>query len=187
MKNQKKFNLSEYINQCSEENNINNPIKISLDDILKIYDIFKEKNILFNTNEIQQIEELKNKKIIEDFYINVFTNPENYTDTEKNSIINLFKQDTNIYRIYFLQVLNNYRSSGNFKVPEKTLDYIGELFNYLANITTSKNDYECFRYISIISMTFYKLKNKEKYYLCEYLKDNLTLLKMEFWENIYLD
>ena len=182
MKNQKKFILKEYLKPCSDQKNTNNSIKISFDDILKIYDIFKEKNILFNTNEIQQIEEIKNKKIIENFYINIFNNPENYTDTEKYSIINLFKQDINIYRIYFLQVLNNFRASGNFDVPEKTLDYIGELFKFLANIVLNKNDYDCFRYISIISMTFYKIKNNEKYYLSEYIKDNPTLLKMEFWE-----
>ena len=111
----------------------------------------------------------------------LFTNPEKCTDVNKNVVINLFNTDK-IYRLYFLSILNNYRASGKFEMTTKIMDYIGELFKYLTDFVLCINDFDSIRYISILSMTFYKIDNDKKYYLCEYIKDNPLFSKMEFWE-----
>ena len=181
IQNQKSFDLKLSLIAYYNNNNQNNPGEIPLKDVLKIYNIFKDKNIIINTNEMQKIEELKNKKIIEDFYMLLFTNPEKCTDVNKNLVINLFNEDK-IYRLYFLSILNNYRASGKFEMTTKIMDYIGELFKYLTDFVLCINDFDSIRYISILSMTFYKIDNDKKYYLCEYIKDNPLFSKMEFWE-----
>jgi hypothetical protein len=82
-------------------------------------------------------------------------------------------------------VLNDHRTKGNFILSEKTLKYLGELFKYINNLILNENDMELFKFIFILSMTYYHVSEKDqtKIYLFSYIKDHPDYQKIKFWED----
>ena len=156
--------------------------KLSRVEILDIFSKIKATNIVLDKSDLQLIEEETNYKIIHEILVTIFINSEKYTEKEKNILINFFEKDK-IYIIYFIKVLNDHRTKGNFLLSENTLKYLGELFKYINNLILSKNDMELFKFVFILSMTYYHLSNNMKIYLFSYIKDHPDYQKVAFWDD----
>ena len=118
----------------------------------------------------------KNVKLI------IFSDSE-LIEEEKNKIIELFKKDKE-YILFFLQKMNNDRSRGGKILNIKTYHRTGELFRFINNIILEKNDFECFRYVAILCMTFYTLDGDKKIYIYEYIKDHPNFKQLNFWKKL---
>ena len=157
-------------------------------DIIKIFEKIKSLNINIAESDIKIIEQEINFNIIHDILISIFFNTEKYTEKEKNILLNLF-ENKRIYILYFIGVLNDHRGKGNFDVSIKTINYLGELFKYINNLILNKNDIELFKYIFILSMTYYHFfeEQNQKIYLFSYIKDHPYYQNVKFWEDYLKD
>ena len=77
--------------------------------------------------------------------------------------------------------MNNDRAKGGKILNIKTYHCIGELFKFVNNVILDKNDFDCFKYISILSMTYYRMDGRNKIYIYEYIKDHPYFQKIDFW------
>ena len=196
---QKKINMDNISRNTISFNQINNKSnkemvleqlksmvkKLSREEILEIFEEIKSTQVLLSEADLNLIEQETNYKIIHDILISIFFYEEKYNEADKKNIIELFTKDRkNI--LYFIKVLNDHRTKGDFVIPDFTLKYLGELFKIINDITLSKNDMELFKYIFILSMTYYNLKKDQtKIYLFSYIKDHPDYQKEKFW-NDYL-
>ena len=159
--------------------------KLSREEILKIFEKIKSTKVLLSEADLNLIEQETNYKTIHDILISIFFYKEKYSEVDKKNIIDLFTKDRK-NMIYFIKVLNDHRTRGNFVIQDFTLKYLGELFKFINELTLSKNDMELFKYIFILSMTYYNLtKDQNKIYLFSYIKDHPDYQKVKFW-NDYL-
>ena len=159
-------------------------IKLNRSEIIKIFEKIKDTDIKLDESDINIIEQEINYKKIHDILISIFINTEKYTEEDKNILLKFFEKDK-IYIIYFIKILNDHRTKGKFILSEKTLKYLGELFKYINNLILSKNDMELFKYIFILSMTYYHLSesNNKKIFLFSYIKDHPQYQKVAFWDD----
>ena len=159
-------------------------IKLNRDEILRIFEAIKKTNIILNESDLKLIEEETNYKIIHDILVSIVINTEKYTEKDKNILINLFEKDKK-YIVYFIKILNDHRTKGNYIISEKTLKYLGNVFKFLNNLILSENDMELFKYIFILSLTYYHLIEKDniKIYLFSYIKDHPDYQKVKFWDD----
>jgi hypothetical protein len=95
-------------------------------------------------------------------------------------MIEIFKNDKE-YILFFLQRLNNDRSRGGLISSMKIYKRVGELFKLINDLVLEKDDLECFKYISILSMTYYRNNGNDKIYIYEYIKDHQSLKNLDFW------
>ena len=100
-------------------------------------------------------------------------------------MIEIFKNDKE-YILFFLQRLNNDRSRGGLISSMKIYKRVGELFKLINDLVLEKDDLDCFRYISILSMTYYRNNGNEKIYIYEYIKDHQKIKNLDFWKK-YLE
>ena len=158
--------------------------ELTRDEIINIFEKIKETNITLNQSDIILIENEKKFRKIKEILVILFIHPENYKEEDKSTLIDFFEKD-NKFILYFIKVLNDYRTKGNFFISETTFKYFGEIFKSLNNIVLSKNDMEIFKYIIILSQTYYynSEKDKKKIYLLSYLKDYPGYSKPELWED----
>ena len=158
--------------------------ELTRDEIINIFEKIKETNITLNQSDIILIENEKKFRKIKEILSIIFIHPENYKEEDKSTLIDCFEKD-NKFILYFIKVLNDYRTKGNFFISETTFKYFGEIFKSLNNIVLSKNDMEIFKYIIILSQTYYynSEKDKKKIFLLSYLKDYPGYSKPELWED----
>ena len=187
--------LSIYMNKKSKKNSYEFKQKGEFDN--ELYQKLEIKNIGNIINEMQKngistkkedldnYEREKNISIIENIIKFISKSDSDLSEEEKNKLIEFFKKDKE-YILYFLQRLNNDRAKGGKILNLTTYHHIGELFKFINNIILEKNDYECFKYISILSMTYYKMEGNNKIYIYEYIKEHQYFKKIEFWEE-YLE
>ena len=127
-------------------------------------DIIEKTGKLLGTNLIN-----KNK-------INIEIIPEE----EINNFINLLLSREE-YLIEFLSCLNNFRTCGNLEFSEEQFNIINIIFckgcDYLLNHPNKNISY----YLIILSQTFYKMNNDEKYYIQDEMKDKEFFLNIQFW------
>ena len=57
-----------------------------------------------------------------------------------------------------------------------------KIFENINELVLEKNDYRFFKYVSIISMTYFITEKNKKRYLFEFIKDNNKLKYMDFWK-----
>ena len=156
--------------------------KLSRSEILNIFEKIKKTNIIISEHDLQIIEKETIYNKIKEILTMIFINTEKYTENEKNIIINYFEKDK-IYIFHFIQILNDHRTKGDYVISEETLKYLGELFKFLNNLVISKNDMELFKFILILSMTYYyKTKEGIQIYLFSYIKDHPDYQKDKFWD-----
>ena len=106
---------------------------------------------------------------------------ENFSKEDKDKLIEYFKEDEE-YRSLFLQILNNDRAKGGEIFNKNIFLYMGEIFENINDLVLEKNDYRFFKYVSIISMTYFITEKNKKRYLFEFIKDNNKLKFMDFWK-----
>ena len=81
--------------------------------------------------------------------------------------------------------MNDHRTKSCFSISELTLNYLGEIFKNLNNFILKENNMEQFKYILILSQTYYFFseKDKTKIYLFSYIKDCPNYSNPKFWED----
>ena len=190
--------LSVYINiKNVTRNKINNTQEVVLNQKSKDFEIYKDitlenidniiKEMKKNGLEIREkdLKDLENEKV-KDFIerksklVSARTD-ENFSKEDKDKLIEYFKEDEE-YRSFFLQILNNDRAKGGEIFNKNIFLYMGELFENINDLILEKNDYRFFKYVSIISMTYFITEENKKRYLFEFIKDNNKLKNMEFWK-----
>ena len=156
--------------------------KLSRIEILNIFEKIKKTNIIISEHDLQIIEKETIYNKIREILTLIFFNTEKYTENDKNVIINYFEKDK-IYIFYFIKLLNDHRTKGEYIISEETLKYLGELFKFINNLVLSKNDMELFKFILILSMTYFnKTKDGIQIYLFSYIKDHPDYQKDKFWD-----
>jgi hypothetical protein len=159
--------------------------KLNRKEIIKIFELIKNADINLLESDINFIDQLRNYTIIHDILVSIFIKTEQYTEKEKNILINFFEKDST-YILYFIKVLNDHRTKGHFLISENTLKYLGELFQFINNLILSKNDMELFKFVFILSLTYYyspENDDMKKIYLFSYIKDHPDYQKVKFWED----
>ena len=84
--------------------------------------------------------------------------------------------------LFFLQRLNNDRAKGGEICNKNIFNRVGEIFRCINDEILKTEDYLSFKYISIISMTYFLNENNKKIYVYEFIKDNEKLKDLEFWK-----
>lgn len=157
--------------------------KLSRLEIINIFKKIKNTNIMISENDSNLIEQETNYNKIKEILILIFIHTEKYTENDKKILIDFFEKDK-AYIFYFIKVLNDHRAKGEFVISEETLKYLGELFKFINNLILAKNDMELFKFVFILSMTYYhKTKNNEDIYLFSYIKEHPDYKKDKFWDD----
>ena len=104
----------------------------------------------------------------------------NITPEEVEEIDIMLKKKQN--RIIFIQKLSQFRTMGIFEIPEKEYNILSRLFNKIATMIESDEDYESAVNIIILSQTYYIIKNDKKQYLQSALMNNEFFKSKKFWE-----
>ena len=102
------------------------------------------------------------------------------TEEEVDELLKLMESRDNRY--VFLRHLNTFRKYGQFEIPEKEFTIICNIFNKISEFIKKENDFDSMRNIIILSVTYYKLENKNKIYIQKILKRNQLFKEKEIWE-----
>ena len=157
---------------------------ITLENIENIIQKMKNNGLEIKNKDLEDLEIEKVKDFIESktkFLLS--KTDEKFSLEDKNKIIEYIKNKEE-YRLFFLQLLNNDRAKGGRIQNLNIFNYIGEIFKCINDIMLDNNDYKSFKYVSIISMTYYysEEKNGKKVYIYEFIKDNKRLKDINFWK-----
>ena len=157
--------------------------QLTIDNIGNIIKEWQKSGLVVKKDDLEKYENQKNLTFIQDNIKKIINNTVNteISQNDKNRIIELFKKDKE-YILFFLQKLNNDRSRGGEIININNYHRIGELFKFINDLTLEKDDYDCYKFISILSMTYFRIEGEKKIYIYEYIKDNPNLKKIEFWE-----
>jgi hypothetical protein len=85
-------------------------------------------------------------------------------------------------RVIFIQQLSQFRTRGIFDIPEKEYKILSRLFNKIAKLVESEEDFDSAINIIILSQTYYKNKNNKKEYLHNAIMNNELFKSKKFWE-----
>ena len=170
----------EKLGQKSEEFKIYK--NITLENIENIIKEMQNNGLEIKKKDLIDFEIEKGKDFIEKKTKHFSDNTEeNFTDNDKNELMKYFKEKAD-YRLFFLQKLNNDRAKGGEICNKNIFNKIGEIFQCINDEILKTEDYLSFKYISIISMTYFFIENKKKIYVYEFIKDNEKLKDIEFWK-----
>ena len=156
---------------------------ITLSNIENIIKEMKENGLEIREEDMKDLEIEKVKDYIEKKSKLIFAKTDkDFSLEDKNILIDYFREKEE-YRSFFLQILNNDRSKGGEFYNMNIYNYFGELFRCINDLILEKNDFRFFKYVSIISMTYFINDGKnKKIYLYEFIKDNEKLKDLEFWK-----
>lgn len=160
---------------------------LNIEIIGNIIKEMQKNNLEVKKEDLENYEREKNLFLIEKNTKLIFENDSDldFTDDDLNKMIEIFKNDKE-YILFFLQRLNNDRSRGGLISSMKIYKRVGELFNLINDLVLEKNDLDCFKYISILSMTYYRNNGNDKIYIYEYIKDHHSFKNLDFWKK-YLE
>ena len=85
-------------------------------------------------------------------------------------------------RVIFIQQLSQFRTRGIFDIPEKEYKILSRLFNKIAKLVESEEDFDSAINIIILSQTYYINKNNKKEYLHNAIMNNELFKSKKFWE-----
>ena len=85
-------------------------------------------------------------------------------------------------RVILIQQLSQFRTRGIFDIPEKEYKILSRLFNKIAKLVESEEDYDSAVNIIILSQTYYRTKNNQKEYLQNAIMNNELFKSKKFWE-----
>ena len=106
---------------------------------------------------------------------------ENISDSEVNDLIGLLNNEKNINKFFLM--LNNYRATGCYETSERAYNILINIFNLVADYLMKNNDITIENLIIILSQTFYILKDGEKIYIQDNIKNHPLFKSLQFWEN----
>ena len=146
-----------------------------------------------------EIEEQKNttKKIISNLLLNIEKKTKK-TDSKKSNKINENKElkylhqndiellytllDKHYNRVIFLQNISLYRTSGKYCIPEPLFEIIGKCLTIIINTVIRDEDYHCAKSAIILSQTYFTIRDGERFYLHNLIKNHELFSNMKFWE-----
>ena len=178
-------NQINYYTEIEKEELFESIVKeLNTEEIINIFEKIKKTNITLNESDIELIEYERNSKKLKEILFVIFNNPEKYSDNDKKLLFDFFEKDKK-YIFYFIKVLNDHRTKGCFYISELTLNYLGEIFKNLNSFILKENNMEQFKYILILSQTYYFFseKDKKKIYLFSYIKDCPNYSNPQFWDD----
>ena len=182
-------NKSNILRRCSsntykQKGEFDNEIykNLTIENIGNIIKEIQKNGLIVKKEDLEHYDDQRNISFIEDNIKIIFNNSSKseISEEDKNTMIELFKTDKE-YILFFLQKLNNDRSRGG-NLNLTTYNLICELFKIINDITLEKEDYDCFKFISILAMTYYKIEGEKKIYIYEHIKEHPYFHKLEFWE-----
>ena len=107
----------------------------------------------------------------------------NISKNEFYTLLKCFKYP--VGRKMFLKKLNKFRNLGKFSLPKKVFNLIGKILNKILDYSFIDNDYFSFKNCIILSLTFYKEKDKNSF-LIKRISNHKIFKDKQFWEN-YLE
>ena len=171
---------SEYNNKSYIKKNL------SIEQSLNIIQTFRNNGLILNQVDKTKEGEENNKQEIDEIIDILFNKTYLFDDSHKQKIILLLNDK--IYQIYFLNLLNKYRTKGKFILNKTALNNLGYLFQYLNELIIKNDEINLFKLIFIMSLTFYYQDSEtyKKYYLLKYIENHQSFKNKIFWEN-YLE
>ena len=157
--------------------------RLNIEQALHILQTFRNNDLLLNNDDKTKEKEEYKKQEISDIVDILFNNTFLYNDTHKQKIINLLNDK--IYQLYFLKLLNKYRTKGKFVLKKTALKNLGYLFQYLNELIVKNVDITLFKLLFIMSLTFYYQDSEtyKRYYLLKFIENHQNFKKKEFWAN----
>ena len=107
------------------------------------------------------------------------------TDAEINQLKLLLKTHSN--RVIFLHKLNDYRSLCLYELQDDYYKLLGEIFNFIIDVSVKENDYHSVEMAIILSKTYYILMDKKnKIYIQNSILKNGCFQSKAFWEELLI-
>ena len=146
-----------------------------------------------------EIEEQKNttKKITSNLLLNIEKKTKK-TDSKKINKINENKElkylhendiellytllDKHYNRVIFLQTISLYRTSGKYCIPEPVFEVVGKCLTIIINTVIRDEDYHYAKSAIILSQTYFTMRDGERFYLHNSIKNHELFSNIKFWE-----
>lgn len=163
---------------------------LSYQKIYNIIDEIRNNELLMSKEDIIKCDEIKKIIVIQKFIDSLFdekygeNNIEGTKPGKDNQMISTIKDYFNlgnIYRLEFIQYLNNKRVDGKLCLNKKASEILGDLLLSLNKYSIKEKDYALFKVLSILSITYYYIENNEKIFICKYLKNYSEFNNKQFW------
>ena len=105
---------------------------------------------------------------------------ETFTKEQENKFIDdLFINEN--YITYFLHIFNFYRTIGNLELTQAQFEICSKIFCKASDFLLEHNNRNIYYPLIILSQTFYKKINGEKYYLQEEIREKEIFTQEKFW------
>ena len=159
---------------------------LTYEKILSIINEIKSNELLMCEEDIEKSDEIKKIVDIEQYIDSLFEN--DFGDKENEEKKNLLFQNIKdnfklgvIYRLAFVQYLNNKRAKGKLQINRKASENLGNILLNISKYTMKEKDYSLFKIISILSMTYYFVEDDKKIYISTYINKCEELTNKQFW------
>lgn len=150
----------------------------------------KKENInIENNNNLEN----KDNFIIDDDNIDSDNNDEFVIIDKDKDLISITEEEAKLFeilldkhynRIIFMQILNEFRTTGKLEIPKRVYEIVGKLFNFILGTVKRDNDIHTGRNVILLSQTYYTMENDKKKYVQELLINNELFKDMKFWEDL---
>ena len=90
------------------------------------------------------------------------------------------------FRKFIIVTFSNQRTKGRYERSWGVVFSLGRILNQILSLAEKDKNYEEAKHCIILSQTFFSLtkRDKKKFYLFEYIKNNKWLKSSEFWDSI---
>ena len=122
------------------------------------------------------------KKELRDLSSKIFKIDSEFTEEEKNKLLNNLKEEQN--QNYFLLILSNERIDGRYKRSKKLILFLAEILEKILKLSENTKNYVSAKNCIVLSQTYYYEEDNQKIYLFEFIKKNKWLLSSDFWRKI---
>ena len=181
------------VKDTSDINNIGDGLfkGLTYDKIYNIITEIKNKELIMCAEDIEKSDEIKKIVNIEKYIDSLFeTDFGETTKKENEEKKNLLYQKVKdyfklgvIYRLSFIQYLNNKRAKGKLELNKKASESLGSILLNISKYSMKEKDYSLFKLISILSMTYYFVEDGQKIYISKYISKCEELNNKQFWIN----
>lgn len=124
-----------------------------------------------------RINDLANKLLSYDL---IMDQMESITDDEINILYDML-ENNNEYILYFLSVLNEFRTKGKYEMPKRVFETINRIIIQSLDSKDENKKSEVDEIIVTLSFSFFMTNGKERSYFGDIIKNNKTFKSDEFW------
>ena len=157
--------------------------KLNSKNIVNIFKEMKNNNLLLSRCD-EKIQNEENDKIIIKKITKQILKSDNFNNIKDESRKTFFqKMEFRNNQIFFLKILNNYRTKGQFNINKIAFEFFGEIFKYINNICLNSEDMEIYKFVYVISVTYFYNDGKRKHFLTDYIENHIKYKNISFWIN----